>query len=80
MGTRTASGTTVRRNPSGYSTLAVDPRVIPLGTKVYVEGYGYAIAEDTGGAIKGNKIDVYMNTVAECYNWGVRNVNVYILP
>jgi uncharacterized protein YabE (DUF348 family)/3D (Asp-Asp-Asp) domain-containing protein len=79
IGTRTATGTTVRRNPNGYSTIAVDPRVIPYGTRVYVEGYGYAIAEDCGGAIKGNKIDVYLNTVRDCYNWGRRTVNVYIL-
>lgn len=57
----------------------MDPRVIPYGTKLYVEGYGYAIAEDTGGAIKGNKIDVYFNSAEECSNWGVRYVNVYLL-
>lgn len=76
---RTASGTTVRRNPDGYSSIAVDPSVIPLGTKLYVEGYGYAIAEDTGGAIKGNTIDVFFDTAAECTQWGVKYVNVYIL-
>lgn len=76
---KTASGTTVRRNPNGYSTVAVDPRVIPLGTKLYIEGYGFAVAEDTGGGIKGNAIDVYFETDGECNNWGVRNVNVYIL-
>lgn len=78
-GTITATGTTVRRNPDGYSTVAVDPRVIPLGTKLYIEGYGLAIAEDTGGAIKGNKVDVYVNSYDEAINWGRRQVNVYIL-
>jgi len=75
----TASGAVATRNPDGYSTIAVDPSVIPLGTKVYVKGYGYAIAQDTGGAIKGNKIDVFFNTTQECYNWGVRTVEVTIL-
>lgn len=75
----TASGTYVRRSASGYSTIAVDPRVIPLGTKLYVEGYGYAIAEDTGGAIKGNIIDLYFSSSSECNNWGVRYVNVYVI-
>ncbi len=78
-GTVTATGTTVRRNPDGYSTVAVDPRVIPLGTKLYIEGYGLAIAEDTGGAIVGNKVDVYVNSYDEAVNWGRRQVNVYIL-
>ncbi len=75
----TASGAVAVRNPSGWSTIAVDPRVIPLGTKVYVEGYGYAIAQDTGGAIKGNIIDVYFNSMSEVSAWGVKYVNVYIL-
>ncbi|MEW8955538.1 3D domain-containing protein [Clostridium sp.] len=75
----TATGTKPKRNPNGYSTIAVDPRVIPLGTKVWVEGYGYAIAEDTGGAIKGDKIDLFFNTSSEVYNWGVKYVNIYIL-
>ncbi|MBU5592131.1 DUF348 domain-containing protein [Clostridium sp. MSJ-4] len=75
----TATGTSTRRNPGGYSSIAVDPRVIPLGTRVYVEGYGYAIAEDTGGAIKGNTIDVFFPSASETYNWGVKYVNVYIL-
>lgn len=75
----TATGTVARRSHSGYSTIAVDPRVIPLGTKVYVEGYGYAIAEDTGGAIKGNRIDVFLPSNSDAYTWGVRWVNLYIL-
>ncbi|MEG0308832.1 MAG: 3D domain-containing protein [Clostridium sp.] len=78
-GTITATGTTVRRNPNGYSTVAVDPRVIPLGTKLYIEGYGLAIAEDTGGAIIGNKVDVYVNSYEEAINWGRKTVKVYIL-
>ena len=70
----TALGTPLRRG-----VVAVDRRVIPLGTKLYIEGYGYARAEDTGGAIKGNKIDLLFNTKAECRNFGRRNVKVYIL-
>ena len=77
----TATGTVPVRNPNGISTVAVDPRVIPLGTLLYVEGYGKAVAADTGGAIKGNIIDVYVNSQEEAYNsWGRKyNVPVYIL-
>lgn len=75
----TASGTPTRRDIDGYSTIAVDPRVIPLGSRVYVEGYGYAIAEDIGGAIKGNIIDVFFNSNSEARSWGRRSVTVYIL-
>ena len=79
QGSITATGTRPRRNPGGLSTVAVDPRVIPLGSKLYIEGYGYAIAEDTGGAIKGNIVDVFLNTANECRNWGRRNVKVTIV-
>ena len=75
----TASGTVARRNNGDYSSVAVDPRVIPLGTKLYIEGYGYAIAEDTGGAIKGNRLDLFFNSNSEVDNWGVRWVNVYVI-
>lgn len=75
----TASGLKPVRNPDGISTIAVDPDVIPLGTKVYVSGYGLAIAADTGSAIKGNIIDVFLNTHEECISWGRRNVTVQIL-
>lgn len=76
----TASGTKVKRIPHGYSTVAVDPKVIPLGTRLYVEGYGYAIAEDTGGAIKGNKIDLYFHPgTQELRRWGNPKLNVYVL-
>lgn len=57
--------------------IAVDPKVIPLGTKLYVEGYGNAIAGDTGGAIKGKRLDLFMNTNEECYAWGRKKVKVW---
>lgn len=75
----TATGLKPVRDPNGLSTVAVDPNVVPLGSKVYVEGYGYAIASDTGGAIKGNKIDLYMNSEAECISFGRRTVTVNII-
>jgi len=64
---------------SGFGVIAVDPSVIPMGTLLYVEGYGYAVAGDTGGAIKGNKIDVFFYYPYEANHWGVRRVRVYIL-
>lgn len=75
----TASGSRVKRNANGYSSIAVDPRVIPLGSKLYIPGYGYGVAEDTGGAIKGNRLDLFFSSEKDCYNWGVRNIKVYIL-
>ncbi|KIL08434.1 G5 domain-containing protein [Clostridium botulinum] len=75
----TATGRRPVRNSNGLSTIAVDPSVIPLGSKVYVEGYGYAIAADTGGAIKGNIIDLYLDSSNECIKWGRRPVNLFIV-
>ncbi len=72
-------GITASGMRAGYGVVAVDPRVIPLGTKLYVEGYGYCIAGDTGGAIKGNKIDLCFNSYSEAVNYGRKNVTVYIL-
>lgn len=73
----TATGIDVRTNSN---VVAVDPSVIPLGSLVNVEGYGIAIAGDTGGAIRGNIIDVHFDTVDQCTNWGRRhNVRVEIL-
>ena len=60
--------------------IAVDPNVIPLGSRLFVENYGYCVAVDTGGAIKGNIIDVCFWTREECINWGRRDVWVYVLP
>lgn len=63
-----------------WGTIAVDPKVIPYGTKVYIPKFGRTfIANNTGGAIKGNKIDIFMNTKSECYNWGRRTIEIQIL-
>ena len=70
----TAMGTAIR-----YGVAAVDPNVIPLGTRLYIEGYGYARAEDTGGAIKGNKIDLVFGSKSQSNSWGRRTVRVTIL-
>ena len=76
----TYSGTLAR-----VGAIAVDPTVIPLGTKMYVVSndgqyvYGYCVAEDIGGGINGNKIDLYFDTYAECWDFGVRMCTVYIL-
>lgn len=73
-GSITSTGQKVR-----VGGIAVDPQVISYGTRVYIEGYGYATAIDCGGAIKGNRIDVFFETEKECRKWGVRNVKLYIL-
>uniref|UniRef100_UPI00403F1906 3D domain-containing protein n=1 Tax=Candidatus Enterococcus willemsii TaxID=1857215 RepID=UPI00403F1906 len=75
-GTVTATGQNLLENPMA---VAVDPNVIPLGTRLYVEGYGEAIASDTGGAIKGNIVDVHFPTYEQCIAWGRRSVQVTIL-
>lgn len=75
---KTAIGIDLHANP-GAKIIAVDPSVIPLGTKVYVEGYGYAIAADTGTRIKGNKIDVFFASQSDAYRWGQRTVKIKIL-
>ncbi|MDQ0215299.1 3D (Asp-Asp-Asp) domain-containing protein/LysM repeat protein [Oikeobacillus pervagus] len=74
----TATGINLKSNPNA-KIIAVDPNVIPLGSKVYVEGYGEAIAGDTGGAIKGNKIDIFVPSEDQARNWGVRTVKVKVL-
>lgn len=74
----TKTGINLKKNPN-LKVIAVDPRVIPLGTKVHVEGYGYAVAGDIGGAIKGNKIDVFIPTKNAAYQWGRKTVKVKVL-
>lgn len=59
--------------------VAVDPAVIPLGTRLFVPGYGYAVADDIGGAIKGNRIDLAFDSHGEALNFGVQRVTVYVL-
>lgn len=74
----TSTGVDLNANPDAM-VIAVDPTVIPLGSKVYVEGYGYATAADTGGAIKGNKIDLFFADEEDAINWGVKQVNVKVI-
>jgi 3D (Asp-Asp-Asp) domain-containing protein/LysM repeat protein len=74
----TKTGVNLKANPNA-KVIAVDPTVIPLGSKVYVEGYGYATAEDIGGAIKGNRIDVFIPTQSGALQWGRKQVKVTIL-
>lgn len=74
----TSTGIDLRANPNS-KVIAVDPAVIPLGSKVHVEGYGYAIAGDIGGGIDGCEIDIFMPDKQAAYKFGVRKVNVRIL-
>ncbi|OPZ64423.1 MAG: Cell wall-binding protein YocH precursor [Firmicutes bacterium ADurb.Bin506] len=74
-----ANGYTAIGLKAAPGIVAVDPKVIPLRTRLYVEGYGPAIAGDVGGAIKGNRIDLLFETVEECLAYGRRRVKVYIL-
>jgi 3D (Asp-Asp-Asp) domain-containing protein len=71
---RTATGLRI-----GHGVVAVDPRFIPLGTRLYIEGYGYAVAADTGGAIKGNRIDLGHDSRRKASSVGRRRVVVHIL-
>ena len=74
----TASGVKVKRDL--YSTIAADTSVFPIGTILFIPGYGYGVVADTGSAIKGNKIDLYYETVEDVYNqWGKKTVDVYVV-
>lgn len=73
------SGMTATGIPATYGVVAVDPDVIPLGSRVYIPGYGEAIAADTGGAIYGYKIDLCMESYYEAMDFGRRNITVYVL-
>lgn len=72
------AGITATGTRAGYGTVAVDPDVIPLGSKVYIPQYGEAVAADTGGAIIGKKIDLCMESYEECYQFGRRDVQVFV--
>lgn len=73
-----AAGINLRNNPD-LKIVAVDPRIVPLGSKVWVEGYGYAVAGDTGGAIKGNKIDILVQSKSQANSWGRKKVRMKVL-
>lgn len=73
------AGTTTLGIPPRYGIVAVDPRFIKLGSLLYVEGYGFAYAADTGGAIKGNRIDLCFATEAQCQRFGRQVVTVHVL-
>lgn len=73
------TGITYTGTKAARGTIAVDPSVIPFGTKLYIPGYGYGVAADTGGAIKGNKIDLCYDTRTEALNWGIKNITVYVV-
>lgn len=73
-GRNTATG----KSPA-VGMVSVDPAVIPMGSRLYVEGYGYATAADRGSSIKGNKIDVFLESKEACRKWGRRSVKVYVL-
>lgn len=66
--------------PLQRGVVAVDPNVIPMGSRLYIEGYGEAIAADQGGAIKGNRIDLFMDSKYEAKTWGIRSVKVTVYP
>lgn len=76
--THTGRNTSTGVRPA-VGTVAVDPTVIPMGSRLYIEGYGYGRAQDTGGSIKGNRIDVFMDTRGQALQWGRRTVKVQIL-
>lgn len=74
-----SSGYTYTGLKAQYGIAAVDPRVIPLGTRLYIPGYGFALAADIGGGIKGDHIDLCYDSLAQCETWGLRYVKVYVL-
>ena len=73
------AGITAMGIPATYGVAAVDPSVIPLGSRLYIPGYGEAVAADTGGAIYGYKIDLCMESYQEAMNFGRRTITVYVL-
>lgn len=73
-GNKTATGKWPQRG-----TIAVDPKVIPLGSKLYIDGYGFGVAQDIGSAIKGEHLDLFMDSEKEALKWGSKTVRVYVL-
>ncbi|TVY01077.1 3D domain-containing protein [Paenibacillus cremeus] len=76
----TFSGMKVTRDVEAFSTIAADPSVFPIGTVLYIPGYGYGVVADTGGAIKGKRIDLYFETKDQVYKeWGKKTLNVFVV-
>jgi len=75
LNSHTASGTDPKKG-----TIAVDPRIIPLGSRIYVPGYGWGKALDCGGGIKGRIIDIWLPSYNECISWGSRKVAIKVIP
>ncbi len=73
----TATGLNLKKN-SGLKVISVDPKIIPLGTKVYVPGYGEAVAADKGSSVKGNKIDVFIPNRKQALQWGSKTVKIKV--
>ncbi|MHB2019765.1 MAG: 3D domain-containing protein [Candidatus Xenobia bacterium] len=76
----TLAGRTSQGTPVGRGTIAVDPRLIPFGSRIYVPGYGWGRALDRGNSVQGAAIDIWMATAAECRAWGVRRLEIRIVP
>jgi 3D (Asp-Asp-Asp) domain-containing protein len=72
---RTASG-----RPVGWGVVAVDPALIPMGSRLAIPGYGMGVAADTGGAIVGARIDLWFPSVAQAHAWGSRTVTITVYP
>nr|WP_275900727.1 3D domain-containing protein [Paenibacillus periandrae] len=76
----TFSGLKVQRNKNSLSTIAADPTVFPIGSVLYIPGYGYGVVADTGSAIKGNRIDLYFETKDQVYKeWGKKTLHVFVV-
>jgi len=73
-----ADGITATGKPVKMGTIAVDPKLIPMGSRLFVPQYGWGVAEDIGGAIKGNRIDVFFWTVDEALEWGVKELDIFV--
>jgi 3D (Asp-Asp-Asp) domain-containing protein len=71
--------TKTERDGRAVHGVAVDPKIVPLGTRLWIPGYGHAIADDIGGAIKGHRIDLRMQSATNMRRWGVRRVQIYVL-
>lgn len=77
-GYRKKVGYTSKGTRADVGTIAADPRSVPYGTKLFVQGYGFGVVEDTGGALKGNHIDIFFNSHSQAMRWGVKSMKVAV--